>query len=408
MRPTEPVCPAELANSAPDTPAAAEPRLHGLDTLRASAILWVMPFHLNGHFPEALQAPSRFGWMGVDLFFVLSGFLIASQMFRPLLRGGSIRIGAFYRRRAYRILPAFFAVLLLYLFVPAWRESPGLQPAWQFATFTENLLIDYGKNQAFSHAWSLCVEEHFYLLLPLLTLLLLRRPAAWKVYALLAGVFAAGVGLRAFALFHVLRPLGPDNDLFGVTYIEKIYYPSYTRLDGLLAGVSLALVQAFRPRWWAALAQRGHLLTVGGLALVTFAGWCSLTRGHSVTGRAVVSDLFAFPMLGVGFALLTASALSTHGLLARVRVPGAKLLATLAFGLYLTHKEAVHLLLQLFPGLPDNTYRVLPLYLGACLAVAGALYFSIERPFLALREHREGRRAEAREIALQVQADPAL
>jgi peptidoglycan/LPS O-acetylase OafA/YrhL len=330
-------------------------RLHGLDTLRAFAILWVMPYHLISYFPEPLHWPARFGWMGVDLFFVLSGFLIGSQMLRPYLHGRSLRIRAFYIRRAYRILPAFFTVLLLYMLLPVWREAPGLQHPWQFATFTENLFIDYGRNQAFSHAWSLCVEEHFYLLLPLLTAVLMMRPAAWKVYALLLGVLLFGIGMRAHGVWHTLRPLGVDDDRFSTRYIETMYYPTYVRLDGLLAGVSLALMQAFRPRWWAALQRRGHTLTAIGIALVGVTGWLMFPRMQSLSSRAVAGDLFGYPLLALGFALLTASALSTGGLLARVRVPGARLLATLAFSLYLTHKEAVHLLVTLFPRLPSGT-----------------------------------------------------
>ncbi len=385
-----------------------ETRLHGLDTLRAIAILWVMPYHLINHFPQALHWAARRGWMGVDLFFVLSGYLIGSQMFRPYLRGGALRIRDFYARRAYRILPLFFTVLLLYVFVPGWREAPGLQPWWQFATFTENLLIDYGSNQAFSHAWSLCVEEHFYLLLPLLTILLMRRPAAWKVYAMLTAVFVLGIGARAYVLLHQLMPLGPENDLFPTVYIEKMYYPTYLRLDGLLAGVSLALLRAFRAEWWDALMRRGHGLTVGALAVLGVAGWCTLPRFESLSTRAVIGDLFGYPLLALGFAMLTASALSTNGILARVRVPGARPLATLAFSLYLTHKEVVHVLLTLFPKLPDGTYWMLPVYLAVCIGVAALLYFGVERPFMALRERRARPIVSLPVLDLQAQMDPAL
>ena len=82
------ISPRSIANK-PDT------RLHGLDTLRALAILWVMPYHLSGHFPAALQSTCHYGWMGVDLFFVLSGFLIASQLFRPYLHGSTQTYGSF-------------------------------------------------------------------------------------------------------------------------------------------------------------------------------------------------------------------------------------------------------------------------------------------------------------------------
>lgn len=383
-------------------------RLHGLDTLRAAAILWVMPYHLISRFPQPLHYPARFGWMGVDLFFVLSGYLIASQIFRPYLQGRSLSLRDFYVRRAYRILPLFYTVLLLYIFVPMWREAPGLQAPWQFATFTENLLIDYGKNQAFSHAWSLCVEEHFYLILPLLTILLMRRPAAWKVYTSVAATLALGIGLRAFLLFHDLRHISPDDDNFAILCIQKIYYPTYVRLDSLLAGVTLAVIKSFRPQWWLALARRGHSLAACGVGVIIFAGWLSLTHFDTAFGKAAIWDLIGYPLLGLGFVLLTASAISKNGVLARVRVPGAKFIATLAFSLYLTHKAAVHLFVTLFPGLPEESYLMLPVYLAVCLAVAGAFYLAVERPFLRLREPRAGNKTQLPAIDLQARIDPAV
>ena len=383
-------------------------RLHGLDTLRALAILLVMPYHLIDHFPDALQAPAHFGWIGVDLFFVLSGYLIGSQLFRPYLRGGRVEIGEFYRKRAYRILPAFAVVLALYVLVPMWREAPGLQAPWQFATFTENLLIDYAKNQAFSHAWSLCVEEHFYLVLPVLTLWLMRRPSARKTYVVLVTLVLAGIAARSYVWLHTLRPLGPDADDFGLLYIEKMYYPTYVRLDGLIAGVALALVQTFRPAWWAELRKRGHSLGAGSVVVLAFAIWCSATRFRSVTGKAAVWDVAGYPVLAVGFALLTASALSDNGWLARLHVPGARLLATLAFSLYLTHKEAVHLLLHIFPRLPENSFLMLPVYFLACVSVAGLLYLAVERPFLRLRDLRRSTKQAAARVDLEARLDPAL
>jgi len=120
-------------------------RLPGLDLLRAVAVVWVMLFHsyLVGGLGSDFAWLSRFGWAGVDVFFVLSGFLIGTQVLQPLAAGAPFSFGAFYGRRAYRILPAFVVVLALYAWFPALRESPGLAPWWQFATFTLNLLVDY-------------------------------------------------------------------------------------------------------------------------------------------------------------------------------------------------------------------------------------------------------------------------
>ncbi|MBW8892927.1 MAG: acyltransferase, partial [Burkholderiales bacterium] len=157
-------------------------RLPGLDLLRSIAIVWVMLFHsfLVGGLGPGFAWLSRFGWAGVDIFFVLSGFLIGSQLLRTMQRGEPLDLRAFYWRRAWRILPAFAVVLAVYVAFPALREEPGLQAWWQFATFTLNLLIDYGRNQAFSHTWSLCVEEHFYLVFPLLAWWLTRRLSATR------------------------------------------------------------------------------------------------------------------------------------------------------------------------------------------------------------------------------------
>src|SRR5687767_8671146 len=108
-------------------------RLPGLDLLRAIAVVWVMLFHsfIVGGLGPDFEWLSRFGWAGVDIFFVLSGFLIGTQVLRQLQQGGGFSLAGFYARRAWRILPAFAVVLALYAFFPALREAPGLQPWWQ-------------------------------------------------------------------------------------------------------------------------------------------------------------------------------------------------------------------------------------------------------------------------------------
>ena len=219
-------------------------RLPGLDLLRAIAVVWVMLFHsfLVGGLGTNWDWLSRFGWMGVDIFFVLSGFLIGKQVLMPLAQGRTFSFADFYSRRAYRIFPAFVAVLAIYMAFPQLRESPGLAPAWQFATFSVNLLIDYNTQQAFSHAWSLCVEEHFYLLFPLLAVGLSRRPRRARAVTVFMSVLLAGMLVRAGIWLHD-DAISPARNWF----VEDIYYPTWTRLDGLLAGVALATLAAYRP-----------------------------------------------------------------------------------------------------------------------------------------------------------------
>lgn len=124
-------------------------RVAGLDLLRAFAIVWIMFFHawllelgtpwLNG---------SRFGWMGVDLFFALSGYLIGKQWLTAL-RDEKASLTGFYLRRAFRIFPAFLVIVAIYFVFPQGREQPAIQPLWQFLTFTENLLFDASLPKAF-------------------------------------------------------------------------------------------------------------------------------------------------------------------------------------------------------------------------------------------------------------------
>ena len=216
--------------------------------MRAIAILWVMLWHMGLALrPGIWSGPANYGWMGVDLFFVPSGYLIGSQLLRPYIRGSRPSIGGFYMRRAFRVLPAYLTVLLFYFVIPGFREAPGLSPAWQFLTFTENFRIDYMNDQAFSHVWSLCVEEHFYLVLPLLILLLMRRPSFSKTIAIVLGILCFGIAIRAYVYLHHVAIFPRDDDAFGLAYVEKIYYPTHTRLDGLLVGVTLATIKTFRP-----------------------------------------------------------------------------------------------------------------------------------------------------------------
>src|SRR5271170_3866362 len=308
------------------------------------------------------------GWIGVDLFFTLSGFLIGSQLLKPFTRGEPLDLMAFYIRRAYRILPAYLAVLLLYFAIPAWREQPGLAPAWKFLTFTANLGMNYPAELAFSHAWSLCIEEHFYLLLPCLVIWQMRKPAAWKTATLIASAVLFGVLIRSWELFHVVRASGLTDDQSWALFMKRIYYPTYSRLDGLISGVTLASIRTFRPAWWAKVSHRGNFLLAAGLLLSATAIWSF--RGDYPSPYEPAGVLLGFPLLSFGFGLLVAAAASSSGVL-RVRVPGAKTVATLAFSLYLTHKEVAHLDRDIFPWLRhESGWLAAGIYATTCFAFA--------------------------------------
>jgi peptidoglycan/LPS O-acetylase OafA/YrhL len=367
-------------------------RLPGLDLLRAIAIVWVMLFHsfiVGGLGPDFAWL-SRYGWMGVDIFFVLSGFLIGTQVLRPLQRGEPLSFGAFYGRRAWRILPAFLAVLALYVFFPALREAPGLQPWWQFATFTLNLLIDYN-NQAFSHAWSLCVEEHFYLVFPLLAWWLTRRPSALKFAGVCIGVVVLGIALRSAVWLHDAA-IDPPRSWF----LEDIYYPTWMRLDGLLMGVMLATLRVYRPHVWAQVQTRSNIVLLGGIVVSCLALWLFRDR----TG--LLPNAIGWPLLSFGFGLLVFAGADRQSLLGRWRLPGAGWLAAISYSLYLSHKIAFHVVATTFAAqLQGHGMIAFVTYAAAVLTLGAALHYLVERPCLRLRERRAIRPTSSAHLDLQ-------
>lgn len=362
------------------------PRLPGLDLLRALAVVWVMLFHsfLVGGLGEDFAWLSRFGWAGVDMFFVLSGFLIGSQWLTPMAQGQPPRFAAFYARRAWRVLPAFLVVLAVYVAVPAWREAPGMQPWWQFATFTVNLLIDYSRNQAFSHAWSLCVEEHFYLVFPLLALALSRRATLTRTLSICIGLALAGIALRTGIW---LRDDAADPAR--AWFVEDLYYPTWTRLDGLLAGVGLALVKVWRPAWWDALMARGTQALLMGLTLLAAALWLFRDR----TG--LVANAVGWPLLSLGMAGLVAAGASPRSWSGRWELPGIRWVAAISYSLYLSHKLVMHAVEQALPASITGVPRFGAFAL-AIVVVGAALHYLVERPGLQWRDRR-GRRAQRRD-----------
>lgn len=381
-------------------------RFPGLDNLRAAAILLVMVFHLQGYLPTALTPICQIGWMGVDLFFVLSGFLIGSQLLRPYSVGKCFSIREFYIRRAYRILPAFLVVLLLYCVLPIWREAPGPASIWEYLTFTWNLFLSgYPGQRAFSHAWSLCVEEHFYLVLPALVVWLMRRPKVLKAAVTVAAIVIGGMALRAWLLSHVVRQVPTDDDRAWALFMRWIYYPTYCRLDGLVIGVTLAAVRIFRPSWWAKVSSRGNSMLIGGLALTAAGLW--MFRWDYPNMDETAGIVVGFPVLSAGLGLVVAAATCNRGVI-QIRIPGARGLAVLAYSLYLTHKSVAHVDRVIFPWMEQSTsWSAAGVYAISCLAVAAGLYFLIERPFLMLRAQQTGKRRAAA-VLQEVQTDPAI
>lgn len=321
---------------------------------------------------------SRFGWMGVDLFFVLSGFLIGTQVLASLAQGQKFSYGDFYLRRAFRILPAYWAVLLLYLLWPSFREAPGMEPWWKFFIFIVNLNIDYARNTAFSHAWSLCIEEHFYWLFPLLAAALFRRPAMWKFTSLCAVLVLGGIALRAAIWIYGTND---DSALTRNWFVEDIYYPTWNRLDGLLCGVALATWKIMRPQAWLHARRYSNLSLLAGVLVLALAFWLFQNR------VGLVGNTVGWPVLSFGFGLLVFAGAGRDSFIGRKEIPLAGWIAAISYSLYLVHKAAYHLVeLHWGAQLADSGLFAFFVYGSTAILAGAALYYTVERPFLRLRK----------------------
>ncbi|HMC42236.1 MAG TPA: acyltransferase family protein, partial [Acidimicrobiales bacterium] len=207
-----------------------------LDGLRALAVTAVVAYHLG--LPWA-----RGGYLGVDLFFVLSGFLITGLLAGERATNGGVRLGAFYARRAQRLLPALFLVLAA---VEAFSARTGMTTAslrgdvasalgyvanWRFITAGRGYFDQFSVPSPLRHTWSLAIEEQYYLLWPLLLLALLRLVRGSRRRA--AGATVAMALASALAMALLYHP-GADP--------SRAYYGTDSRCFALLLGSALALV----------------------------------------------------------------------------------------------------------------------------------------------------------------------
>ena len=193
------------------------------------------------------------GWIGVDLFFVLSGFLISGLLFAELKDSGEISMGRFLVRRGFKIYPAFYVYVALTAALVY-----GLRPHWvQEAFFLQNYSflhpIPTPGTQLWLHTWSLAVEEHFYVGLPLLLILLHRLRALRWVPAL---------SITAILFCFVAR-----TSYIHSTAHSVFVYPTHLRFDALFAGVGIGYFYYFKRRVFDQ-ASRWYLLPLGIILLL--------------------------------------------------------------------------------------------------------------------------------------------
>ena len=337
-------------------------RILQLDVLRAIAILLVVGSHLTFH-----PALSRFGWTGVDLFFVLSGFLVSGLLFQDYKTSGQIHWSRFIVRRGLKIYPAYYALLAATVLFFSLGGTPIIWSSlWPDIFF----LQDYWPG-TWGHLWSLGIEEQFYIVLPLCLWIMAQRrqphPFRWLLW-LCAFVATACLSLRC-AQFYVVRPFDHHSHM----------RPAHLRLDALFFGVLLSYLNEFRPSIWNAfLYGKGRFLLAVSLVCIIPA----LLFEQSTAFMYI----FGLSLLYIGYGgILVYSVSYLRGTGFLVRSLGR--IGQSSYSIYLWHLPIAAISVSVLQDrLHWDRTVVFVIYLVASIAFGIAMSHAIERPVLQLRE----------------------
>jgi peptidoglycan/LPS O-acetylase OafA/YrhL len=359
-----------------------------IDVLRAVAVFLVLGRHMppcpiDAGRPLHVIATTwaRGGWIGVDLFFVLSGFLVSHLLFRERATFDRIDVGRFLIRRGLKIYPAFW--LLLAITVAVALLSGNFDGAFGSRLLSEVFFVQNYRQPLWNHTWSLAVEEHFYVLLVLLfaTLSTSRWPRGSGAFVLVFSILAVGcLGLRiANASRH---PYTHETHLF----------PSHLRFDSLFFGVLLASLYDRFPERLAGFAKRNRWrLCAAAVPLLTVPFVFDLETTPFVY-------VYGLTLAYVGSGLLLLAALGSP-------LPDSRWIDAIAYGgshsysIYLWHMPVATWLLppvgRLLAG-HESWPATLSVYLLASVAFGLVAANLVEFPVLRLRDHLFPSRARLR------------
>jgi len=340
------------------------------DVLRGFAIVLVMGVHV-----PAYPIWSTFGGFGVDLFFVLSGFLISNLLFTEYRQTGDIRFTRFFLRRALKLLPSFYLLLLLtILYCLIWHVPFSKRDLLGELFLTQNYI-----GSIWGHTWSLAVEEHFYILLPLLLAFLMKyRKGSENVFRAIPYLFIAlAVACLALRIYNAAQ-----HPLFD----HKVHYePSHLRFDSLFFGVFLSYLHNFRPAFLRRVMSKPWRFPISVLSVLGLVPAAFLASSDPIVYTAGFTLLY----ISFGTMLLLSIYQETDrsGAKPSVAVWALAKMGAYSYTLYLWHVPMAQAFASLAPRFPMvNQYVLHALYFATSIAVGVLAAKLVEVPILKLRE----------------------
>jgi peptidoglycan/LPS O-acetylase OafA/YrhL len=336
-----------------------------LDGLRAVAVILVIADHCN--VPIFDQ-----GYFGVDLFFVLSGFLITRLLTDEIDATGRIDLPRFYLRRLLRLSPPLLLMLAAYLLI-----APSVWPQVDFASHARDValvafyLSDY--SQAFwhnpkvlIHTWSLAVEEHFYLIWPFVILLLARIKLRWRLTALVA-IYLLTSAWRVYE--------------YEFTGWDSTYYRFDTRISGLVCGALLAICLKYRD------VISDRIANAAGLV-----AWTALIVCLSIGFWGAPWSLTVMPNIAhlAAVGLLLSVSTKNSWVTSILSAPPLVAIGTISYGMYLWHYPAAIYFREHTPWHVTG-----PIVLGFSILMATISYLTVERPLQRYRRNLGGYQGHA-------------
>ena len=362
-----------------DRIAAVPGRVPGLDGLRALSIAIVVA----GHFFLSRHG-GGFAAVGVYIFFVISGFIITRLMFLELKQHGSLRVGAFYRRRAIRLLPALVLYMLVMVLLATLFGAPApLGEIGSVFFYYSNYLMTWDALHGTEHAlpigafWSLSVEEHFYLLAPLVFVAVRGSVKSMLIFAVSACLVPLLIRMAYVACW-------PDIVDHLVTYRN-----SETRFDSIAFGVLLAVLCESRLREDTVRVLSSWAAALAGLVLI---------GASLMVGDTIFKETIRFSLLSLGCVPLVCAVVfgNRMGLVQRLaNAPVVVWIGRLSYSIYVWHLGIAYVADHL--GLARLGHgRLALLDLAASLVAALISYVAVEQPSIAAS--RRGARSARRRV----------